>query len=207
MRQRLTRQPTVLDSINLQDAQEFSRVGHRSEAVDYLCLFRSTGLTIKVYFFDDGVETDIVVPHTHRYDFTARVVCGHVREVRYSYADPDEPGSFVTSRWVYNSPVEGGNGFELDVDDDHIVMSANRIYVPGGVYTGVAHSSIHTLTQVFPGTIVMVYQYADVGADHMHAWSAEKPKIEGSLGRKMSAEEVLKRARQLQRALDPENAT
>ena len=47
--------------------------------LDYVCLHRSTDLTVKGYFYDrTEVSARLVNPHSHRYDFATEVLRGSV---------------------------------------------------------------------------------------------------------------------------------
>jgi hypothetical protein len=77
-----SRVPSILDAVNIEHAMEFSYSGHHVDGIDYLCLLRSKFLTFKVYFFDNGCDGSIVIPHTHRYDFDTKRL-GHTQLLHY----------------------------------------------------------------------------------------------------------------------------
>jgi hypothetical protein len=189
-----TRQPTIGEAINLEHALEFSYSSYHAEAISYLCLFRSTGVTLKAYFFDEGSNDSVVVPHTHRYDFDTRVVAGWLTEVRYA-----EYAGEVTTRWRYDCIADGGKGFSEDIRA-RIQESSAEYYSAGESYQNRAHADIHTLREVKPGTILLLAQYADKSPAHTYGWSDTRPACEDKY-EKMGVREVLQRIDQLQSAL------
>jgi hypothetical protein len=196
-----TRQPTILDALNMEHALEFSYRAHHAECLDYLCLFRSTGLTLKAYFFDEGSADDVVVPHNHRYDFDTRVVRGSLCEQRFYTAQSGmECNRFL--RWSFNTPVDGGVGFHAPeysylYPEDQV----KKRHSAGESYFNRAHADIHTLTAVEPGTILLITQFADRSPWTTFAWSDIKPRTAG-LYDKMTRAQVIARAEQLQKAME-----
>lgn len=192
-----TRQPSVLDALNIEHAREFSYAAHHSSAIDYLCLFRSAALTLKAYFFDRGQNDSVAVPHTHRYDFDTRVVAGALTEVRYRTRGSH--GSWTSTRRFAYLPIVDGGGF-TDAGEDRISEVSRALYRAGQTYSNRAHLDIHTLRDVSPGTILIITQYADDTDGHTYAWSCETPRTEG-LYRRMSEREIRLRAEQLHAVL------
>lgn len=190
-----TRQPTIFDAINMHDALEFSYGDYHADKLDYLCLFRSTGLTVKAYFVDGGSNDDILCPHNHRYDFTTRVVHGSLEEVQY--ARGHSPRALALTRYRYDCIADGGVGFEAE-GSDYLRPLSPKTYLPGDTYSNFAHTSIHTLRKIVPGTILLLTQYADVGVPYTFGWGTQAPVCEY---RKMERAEVLRRVEQLQEVL------
>ncbi len=197
----MTRQPSILDAINFEHALEFSYNDYHSQKLDYLCLFRSKLLTFKAYFFDEGSVDDLIVPHNHRYSFDTHVLAGQLDEVRYiSNLRLEGLRSRLYSKYMYESPLDGGSGFWSK--GNQWLTSESTRYYPGQGYHNRAHEDIHTLQNVLPGTILLVTQYQDVEPSGTFAWSTDskRPSTEG-LYNKMRPADVLRRIDQLESLL------
>lgn len=210
------RQPSLREAINLEHALEFSYRSHHSAKLDYLCLFRSTALTIKAYFFDEGSDDAVVVPHTHRYDFETHVLCGQLVEARFAELPLHFTGTEQSTvvgvagfqherpttalrymRWAYRPVVEGG-GFS-GTDWCALAQLSLTEYRKGGSYRNRAHLDVHTLLDVMPGTVLLLTQYADVGPATTVAYSlgARRPETDG-LYERMTRAQVESRIDRLQ---------
>lgn len=189
--------PSIIDAVNIDHAMEFSYSGHHVDGIDYLCILRSKYLTFKVYFFDNGCDGSIVIPHTHRYDFDTTVLYGSLEENRYTKYDTSE--SHNVTEYSYNTPLDGGNGFTR-MFNSFLFLSSTTRYMPGQTYSNKAHKDIHTLQNVDKGTIILLTQYADVGLPTTKAWlplGASVPSTEG-MYRKMDRQTVLDRLEHLE---------
>lgn len=193
-----TRQQRLPAAINMDHAREFSYQAHHTEGLDYLCLFRSVGLTLKAYFFDDAIEGEVAVPHTHRYDFDTRVLAGSVYELRF-----EERGRapYVYEKYHYDCIVEGGTGF-TSTGLAPLQCSSRRQYIAGDCYSNRAHADIHTLSDVTPGTIILLNQYADRGQATTYGWSKNGPPNMAGIYRKMDESALRRRVEQLQAVLE-----
>lgn len=198
-----TRQPSITDAINFDDALEFSYSAYHAEAIDYLCLFRSAALTLKAYFFDAGSNDQVIVPHNHRYSFDTRVVAGQLVEHKYgaSYA----PFGEDLTRWRYDCIVDGGTGFSEE-SPERLCLRSWRRHCAGSGYFNAAHSDIHTLTKVQPGTILLLTQYADQGPAHTFGWSNTPPACADKY-RRMERADVARFAERLDAAMRAGGAT
>jgi hypothetical protein len=129
---------------------------------DYLCLERSPGRTVKVYFFDGDVAQmpEAVVPHDHRYPFWTDCLAGAVVNHEFlelhgkRYRDEAE----VYERFAYRTPLNGGDGFAWDREAWLFRMSS-RTYERGAGYA-MRHDQVHTIT-VRPDTVIRLVQFAD----------------------------------------------
>lgn len=77
------------------DIAEHSFENYHALGLDYLCLHRRFGFTVKAYFFDpDRMEHNecgwLVWPHTHRYEFTHYTVAGLIRHHRFTLSPAAE---------------------------------------------------------------------------------------------------------------------
>lgn len=192
-----TRQPTILDAINIEHALEFSYTDYHAVGVNYLCLFRSTGVTLKAYFFDAGSNDDILCPHNHRYDFESRVLWGSLEEVQYVRGPQKRMPHLKLNRYRYDCIAEGGVGFEEEAPSI-LTELTHKTYLPGDSYSNYAHTSIHTLRKIVPGTVLLLMQFADVGVPYTFGWGTQEPVCEY---RKMERAEVLRRVELLHAVL------
>jgi hypothetical protein len=194
-----TRQQNLAEAINWDHAREFSYTAHHNEVLDYVCLFRSAGLTLKAYFFDEGCDGEAAVPHTHRYDFDTRVLAGAVHETRFSLS---AKAPYAYELYDYDCIVEGGSGFTPLGPSPLRIDSITR-YEAGDVYSNRAHVDIHTLGDVEPGTIILLTQYADVGPKRTFGWSKSGPPNMDGIYRPMDNATLKRRVDRLREALEP----
>jgi hypothetical protein len=84
----------MLYELDCADAAGNSVINHHTEGMDYLCLHRSSGLTVKLYLIDPArvgksPGSYLVTPHTHRYSFGTTVLGGRIQHLVFSQAAGD----------------------------------------------------------------------------------------------------------------------
>lgn len=134
-----------------------------AKGLDYLCLKRTPGHTVKVYFFDGDADLsalpEIVMPHDHRYDFETVCIAGEVANKEFSRCAP-----FADSQryeeFAWDTPLLGGSGF-THIGDAHLTEESVSDYRRGDRWKSGA-ASIHTLQIRRAGTIIRLDQYADI---------------------------------------------
>ena len=199
-----TRQPSIGDAINREHALEFSYADYHDPGLDYLCLFRSTGLTLKAYFIDDGSKGDILIPHNHRYSFDSRIIAGSLVETQYveSLTKPCFLVADQVMKYRYDCIADGGAGYDEATEVWLMKTSTSRYtrYAAGvdGAYNNYAHKNIHTLSEIDPGTIILLTQYADEGSRYSYGYGHKFPEC---VYRKMSPRDVEIRIEQLHEAM------
>jgi hypothetical protein len=129
---------------------------------DYLCLKRSPGETIKVYFFDGDVAKtpEAVIPHDHRYAFWTDCLAGGV--VNHAFVEMmgkryrDEAEAY--ERFEYRTPLNGGDGFTWE--REAWLFRASSLSCGAGEGYGMTHDKLHTIT-VRPDTVLRLVQFYD----------------------------------------------
>lgn len=131
------------------------------KGMDYLCLYRSEVLTIKVYFFD-GVGTDgaLVMPHDHRYNFGTTVLAGELIDERYALDLCAMPGSDRYSQFYYETPLNDANG-GFYYFRDAFLYKAETKRMSKGNYLFTPSQVIHTI-KVKPDTVLCLHQFEDL---------------------------------------------
>lgn len=196
-----TRRPGLLDAINFEHAYEFSYAAHHVDNIEYLNLFRSDVLTLKAYFFPYGSHDDVVVPHDHRYNFTTTCVRGRLQELKYRVVGFRGVGVEPYDLCAYECLVDGGSGFKRVQEQALRVETADYKY-QGAVWENKAHVDIHTLSDVTPGTILLLTQYRDVGRSTTRAWSTRGTLPVAAGYEKMERAAIKARIEELQAALE-----
>jgi hypothetical protein len=80
----------MLRQMDSADTAQNSSINHHVDGLDYLCLSRSKGLTIKLYLMNEPRNpnnTFLVNPHSHRYAFSSIVLAGSLDHLRFTKVD------------------------------------------------------------------------------------------------------------------------
>jgi hypothetical protein len=189
----------VWDDIDMESVLANSYKDFHTKGFDYLCLHRDPGLTLKVYFFEDGIQdmSEVVNPHDHRYDFATQCLSGVIRN-RW-YRGPRQNWAITRDYHLYHTyewwtPLLGGNGFEY-VGTGRLKQVLARDYLPGEGYY-MSHHELHTIQVMAPETCIVLAQYEDrVPANqptYTFTRSSEPPSIDG-LYNKFTADQAMKR--------------
>lgn len=145
--------PFDIEAICASSFRDFHATG-----LDYLCLHRSPERTAKVYFFDDEAadSPEVVIPHTHRYDFHTAVLAGemvdHLFALSFTRGAPYEAFDYMT-------PLNGGAGFTWA--REVMLYRRNSARYEAGTEHATAHFEVHTIS-VVPGTVLMLVQGPDI---------------------------------------------
>jgi hypothetical protein len=135
-----------------------------AKGLDYLCLKRTPGHTVKLYVFNGDATKlpEVVNPHDHRYAFKTTVLRGAIGDRRFQRA---EVAGNVYQAFDYMTPLNGGNGFTFRgnerlrlVEDVHL----DRGHV---LNTGPEHT--HTIYTKDDQTVLLLEQFADVIAPEL----------------------------------------
>lgn len=77
---------TLLEQMNPATMAQHSTINHHANGVQYLCLHRTMGLTVKLYLIERPENHHsgyLVNPHSHRYPFSSTVLAGRLLHVRF----------------------------------------------------------------------------------------------------------------------------
>lgn len=112
----------MLYEMDCADAAANSLLNHHSQGLDYLCLHRTSGMTVKLYLIDP-VRTGkppgafLVTPHTHRYAFGTTVLGGRIQHLVFSETQGAEYERFryAPENRERSAPAEIGLEVQSDV--------------------------------------------------------------------------------------------
>ncbi|QNJ56708.1 hypothetical protein J4U02_gp048 [Mycobacterium phage Aziz] len=196
----------VWDDLDVDELLDNSYKDFHAKGLDYLCLHRDAGLTLKAYFFPEGMESqklgEVVNPHDHRYHFTTQLMSGVIRNKWYRYADPYIPGDLAEghANWFnifeWMTPLNGGRGFRSDGDSVLLVNDRTTTLAwPGAQYYMSAHE-LHTISVGARETCIVLAQYEDVVPDDRPTLTfsqAEEPPSLKGLYTEFEADELIAR--------------
>lgn len=143
----------------LEEIQKNSFKNFHCKGLHYLCLRRNPLSTKKVYFFegDAAKAPEVVNPHSHRYSFATKVLCGQLQDTRYhSYENVGEEYNV----FAYMTPLNGGSGFSWRGETKlrkYQEVILNKGFVPYQTHW----TNIHTIKIVAPETVIAIEQFAD----------------------------------------------
>lgn len=188
------------DTLDVDEIAPNSFKNFHAKDLDYICLKRTPELTLKAYFFAEGMESqklgEVINPHDHRYDFLTQCYSG-VIENRWYHGDPVYGTRF--HQFSYDTPLNGGGGFT------HIGTSCLHRYRttqfgPGTSYTMRAHE-LHTIRVAASETCIVLAQYEDVipvgQPTFTYSLDGEPPSLAG-LYSEFKSDEIVKRLKLLQ---------
>ncbi|AEK09961.1 hypothetical protein FDH96_gp049 [Mycobacterium phage Rey] len=178
----------VWDDLDVDELLEHSFKDFHAKGLDYLCLHRDSGLTLKAYFFADGMESqklgEVINPHDHRYHFTTQLMSGRITNKWYAQASP---GTMLAAEWFnifeWMTPLNGGNGFTADGDSALLVNTRNlTLNWPGSQYY-MSAPELHTISVGARETCIVLAQYEDVVPldypTHTFTQADEPPSLKG----------------------------
>lgn len=188
----------VWDDLNMEDILANSYKDFHTKGFDYLCLHRDRGLTLKVYFFESGLQdmSEVINPHDHRYDFTTQCLSGTIRNRWFRGRAPGVATRDYHAYHAYEwwTPLLGGNGFEY-VGTTRLKRVWAQDYTPGEGYF-MAHHELHTIQVMEPETCIVLAQYEDKVPEDQPTYtftkSDEPPSLDGLYSR-FTADQVMKR--------------
>ena len=191
-----------LDHLDIDTVVDNSFKDFHAKGVDYVCLERTPGLTLKAYFFETGMQdaSEVVNPHDHRYAFLTQCLSGAIRNRWYSeckWRDWIPPQSKRYKVFNWSTPLLGGNGFSPA--GETVLRETGAItYTPNSAQKCyyMAADELHTIQVMQPETCILLAQYEDVIPDwqptRTFTQTAEPPDLSGLYG-KFTADEVVKR--------------
>lgn len=111
----------MLYELDCADAAASSMINHHTEGLDYLCLHRSRGLTVKLYLIDPArvgksPGSFLVTPHTHRYSFGTTVLGGRIQHLVFTPSAGDAYDRFWYAPENRERRYAGEAGLEVQSD-------------------------------------------------------------------------------------------
>lgn len=168
----------LLRSLKVEDAISNSFKNFHSEGMDYLCLFRSEDLTVKIYdivpnYTPANKHHNVIVnPHNHGYDFHTILLAGYVENIIFKYIPKAiQDGSSNISNLLplhnhfeYVSKIKSVNhGFKYIDKGDLVVEKIEVLQNPGDTYF-LDNTKIHSIRpgKTIDRTTLLLLQYKDV---------------------------------------------
>lgn len=192
------------DDVDIDHVVEHSYRDFHAKGLDYLCLSRTPELTLKAYFFAEGMDSqkvgEVINPHDHRYDFLTQCFSGTIRNKWFRFPPcwdgesiGDECGPMYDV-YEWRTPLLGGNGF-THIDSVPLQQYREQDFTPGQQYYMPA-PAFHTIQVMAPETCIVLAQYEDeVPADqptHTFTQAKQPPDIHELYGR-FTADQAVKR--------------
>lgn len=150
----------LLRQVDVAEAAQHSVLDHHVPGLDYLCLQRSPGLTVKVYLTDPArlrpqCSGYLVHPHDHRYAFDTTVLAGLVRHTTFTQWSVERGGAGC---YAY-SPAQ--HAF-LPAEQRYELTAFGSVTYGAGESYHVAVPTVHTIAvpRTAP-TCLLLLQYAD----------------------------------------------
>jgi hypothetical protein len=150
--------------LTMEDMLQNSYKNLHTKGLDYLCLYRSDALTIKLYLFSGDVSRvpEVVSPHDHRYPFKTRCLSGSVWNRNYRLCWRNEahtPRQTTYQMFEWRTPLLGGAGFTW-TEERRLERISDLRYDKDDVYF-LRHDDIHTIQVRDNETAILLYQSAD----------------------------------------------
>lgn len=185
----------LLDQIDPEQVVRNSFRDYHAKGLDYVCLHRSDGLTIKAYFLNVPVGVNVVNPHDHAYNFHTFVLKGKLKNLIYTHNSGP-----IVNQWKYLPPtpwVDHKFKFEkpvkLGVAQDHEYCVGTGYYM--------TREEIHTIQALAPDTVMLLFQYKTPdekkrGGTYLYTKEDSPPSVYGLYNR-FSEQEIETRVKQL----------
>lgn len=147
----------LLAQVDVAAAAQHSTLDHHVPGLDYLCLHRSAGLTVKVYLTDPErlrpqCQGYLVHPHDHRYAFDTHVLAGFVAHTTF------QVGRGGCGCYSYSA---ADHEFVRHPESWDVMARTTETYSPGEEYH-VGVPIVHTIEVARDRpTCLLLLQYAD----------------------------------------------
>jgi hypothetical protein len=153
------------DSLDVDDVLANSYKDFHAKGMDYICLKRTPALTLKAYFFAEGMESqklgEVVNPHDHRYDFVTQCYSGVIENRWYGNVFDWAADVELFNVFEYDTPLNGGSGFTQRGELWALERYRTDQFHPGETYQMRA-AEFHTIRVAAPETVIVLAQYEDV---------------------------------------------
>lgn len=145
----------LLDQAEPFDMLRNSYRDYHAKGLDYVCLHRSTGLTIKAYFLNVPTGVNVVNPHDHAYNFHTFILKGRLKNLTFKTGSNGE----WWNEYRYQPPASniGRHQFILE-RSVHLDLIRDDEYPVGTGYY-MEKDEIHTIQSLTPDTVMLLYQY------------------------------------------------
>jgi len=186
----------LASNAEVENLVKWSIKDYHIKGFDYICLHRSTDLTVKLYFFDGDISnmSEVVNPHDHRYDFDTHVLAGQFTDFTFK----ESPEGRVFQQFEYRTPLLGGNGFTWH-SEAQLEMIHENTAARGQAMSHDAND-FHTIRIDKTDTVLCLLQYADkpgIDATWTFTQDREPPNLDG-LYTEFTTDQVLNRLKSIQ---------
>lgn len=135
--------------------------------MDYLNLYRTPELTIKLYDIQ-GAPGFLVQPHTHRHPFQTWVLSGQMWNISFREDDGSDAraGEMDCGLWTrlqYRTPLRGQLASAQATGNVRLFGTGGPVLLPGGHYF-LDDETAHTIC-VPADSVLLLFQYRDVPKD------------------------------------------
>ncbi len=155
----------ALKQMDVEGMVQFSTVNHHVEGMDYICLHRAPGLTMKVYLIEEPINPNggyLVSPHDHRYPFYSTVLNGSLRHHRFAVRKDidcyEHLPLYTQMRYNPDLRVQGGKPEEF-FDAHRLVRLETieaKVHRAGDEAYFVSPHEIHTLEMINVATPTLI---------------------------------------------------
>lgn len=187
---------SLYEEANIKDIQSNSFKNFHAVGLNYICLFRSPNLTIKIYIIRPGESAPnkdgyIVCPHSHRYNFQTLVLAGKISNVvfkEFSYGETHMYPPYYKFKYV--TPLDNGPATSSFVGPATLIIDYKQQLDSGGSYFFPV-PKIHSLKiQHDKYTALLLHQYKDTETEtELFTNSPQLPSYD-ELYQKFSEEEI-----------------
>lgn len=125
---------------------------YHAKGLDYLCLHRSEGLTIKAYFLNVPQGMNIVNPHDHAYNFHTFILKGKLANLLYKEGEGE-----IWNKFHYRPSLSRNRRFVIDSSTKLKLVRDDQYCIGTGYY--MVRDEIHTIQSLAPDTVMLLYQY------------------------------------------------
>lgn len=135
-----------------------------AKGFDYICLHRSSQITVKAYFLNGDVTKvpEVVNLHNHRYAFSTEVLAGSMVDHTFrieTRTDLARMDARVFQRFDYMTPLNGGNGFTAVGENTLIPVKHEIVTVDMRIHR--RSWDVHTIQMLEDQTVLLLTQYHD----------------------------------------------
>jgi hypothetical protein len=190
MRFAVERFKNLVESLNPEEAARNSFHNFHTKGMDYVCLFRSPRLTVKLYTVEPGAlslnaEGYVVNPHNHGYHFETTVLTGWMKNVRFEPGQPARErhpteAARIWCRSKFHSALKGGEA-QLEYDGPGVLTASYCTLYKGDSYY-MNDEDIHTIvlpTDKYAALLLVQYHDVDRPFTYFFQQSLEPISFEG----------------------------
>lgn len=189
-------------SFNIYDIIDNSYKDFHTKGLDYICLYRSEDITIKIYLMEGVVSqlAEVVNPHDHRYIFDSCCLAGRMTNHKFSEIENKSDKGKLYETFDYMTPLNGGSGF-THTGQTRLIRENSIDYNQYQTYR-MKPTELHTIQVYGEQTALLLYQYKDeIALDKptkTYCLNSEPPSLSGLYSR-FTKDQILQSIKKLER--------